>query len=127
LIPPPPLHTWIENVESALVDFSLMPEHIITVIREACQEAYIKSSNTNGVTGGNDTGDYFGGGVAIWGDTLAVGAVEESSAANGVNNSSPGQSDNIALKSGAVYIFRAAGMDEKSFEKKMVPKNAFYR
>jgi trimeric autotransporter adhesin len=40
--------------------------------------------------------------VALSGDTLAVGAMGESSTAQGVNGN---QADNGALDSGAVYIF----------------------
>ena len=60
------------------------------------QLAYIKASNT-GAT------DWFGNSVAISGDTLAVGAVRESSNATGINGN---QADNSASYSGAVYIFR---------------------
>jgi trimeric autotransporter adhesin len=59
------------------------------------QEAYIKASNT-----GAD--DYFGYSVALSGDTLAVGAPYEDSAAQGVGGD---QTDNTASDSGAVYIF----------------------
>jgi trimeric autotransporter adhesin len=59
------------------------------------QEAYIKASNT----GANDL---FGVSVALDGDTLAVGAMGEASAATGVNGN---QADNSAPESGAVYIF----------------------
>lgn len=51
------------------------------------QEAYLKASNT----GANDG---FGHSVAISGDTIAVSAANEDSAATGVNGSSPGQDDN---------------------------------
>jgi hypothetical protein len=50
-----------------------------------------------------DANDYFGVSVALWGDTLAVGAVGEDSAATGVNGE---QDNNDAPDSGAVYIFR---------------------
>jgi hypothetical protein len=59
------------------------------------QQAYLKASNT-------ETEDGFGGGVAIYGDTLAVGAPGEDSAASGVNDS---QSNNSLFASGAVYVF----------------------
>ena len=62
------------------------------------QEAYIKASNT-------DVMDQFGQSVALSGDgnTLAVGAVGEGSAATGVNGN---QADNSASVAGAVYVFR---------------------
>jgi hypothetical protein len=61
---------------------------------------YFKASNT----GVNDS---FGWSVALSGDgnTLAVGAVWEASAATGINNVSPGQSDNTTTKAGAVYVY----------------------
>jgi hypothetical protein len=61
------------------------------------QQAYIKASNTN-------AGDDFGGSVALSsdGNTLAVGAPFEASAATGVSGT---QSDNTAAKAGAVYVF----------------------
>lgn len=65
---------------------------------------YLKASNTG-------AGDYFGGSVALSadGNTLAVGASFESSAATGINNSVLGQSDNSANNSGAVYVFTHSG------------------
>jgi cysteine-rich repeat protein len=63
------------------------------------QEAYVKASNT-------DTGDFFGYSVALSGDTLAVGAHDEASAAQGVGGN---QTDNGAVASGAGYVFRRTG------------------
>jgi len=61
------------------------------------QEAYIKASNTDAI-------DEFGGSVALSGDgnTLAVGAEFEDSAATGVNGD---QTDNNAPNAGAVYVY----------------------
>ena len=59
------------------------------------QAAYIKASNTA-------KDDSFGRGVALSGDTLAVTAILEDSAATGVNSN---QDDNNAMDSGAVYVF----------------------
>ena len=59
------------------------------------QQAYLKASNT-GVS------DFFGGSVAVSGDTVVVGADGESSNATGVNGN---QSDNSAPYSGAAYVF----------------------
>jgi len=66
------------------------------------QQAYIKASNT-------DDSDQFGAPVVLSGDTLAVGALEESSAATGINGD---QSDNSAPVAGAVYVYTrdAAGV-----------------
>ena len=59
------------------------------------QSAYLKASNTNAQ-------DQFGGSVALSGSTLAVGAIEEDSAATGIN----GKQDNgVGTRdSGAVYV-----------------------
>ena len=58
------------------------------------QQAYVKASNT-----GSD--DRFGLGVALSGDTLAVGADVEDSNGTGVNGGA--QADNTIVNSGAVY------------------------
>jgi hypothetical protein len=63
------------------------------------QEAYLKASNTG-------AGDQFGVGVALSGDTLAVGARVEDSAAQGVGGD---QANNGAIDSGAVYLFHRTG------------------
>src|SRR5690606_35615834 len=59
-------------------------------------EAYIKASNTG-------EGDQFGYSVSLSGDTIAVGAYGEASAATGVNGD---QGDNSAGSRGAVYVFK---------------------
>jgi hypothetical protein len=59
------------------------------------QQAYLKASNT-------DASDQFGFSVALAGDTLAVGAVDESSNATGVDGD---QTDNSVPNAGAVYVF----------------------
>ena len=59
------------------------------------QQAYLKASNTGG-------DDYFGGEVAISGDTLVVSAPFESSGATGVDGN---QADNGAFAAGAAYVF----------------------
>jgi hypothetical protein len=60
------------------------------------QQAYLKSSNTTA------TNDQFGWSVAVAGETVVVGAPQESSAATGVN----GAQGNInAANSGAAYVF----------------------
>jgi Cadherin-like beta sandwich domain/FG-GAP repeat len=65
------------------------------------QQAYVKASNT-------DAGDRFGFSVALSGDTLAVGAPYEDSAATGVNGN---EADDTVAQSGAVYVFtRNAGV-----------------
>ena len=68
------------------------------------QQAYLKASNTGGIDQFGLGGDQFGYSVALSGDTLAVGARNEASAATGVNGN---QADNSAPTSGAVYVYRA--------------------
>jgi hypothetical protein len=63
------------------------------------QQAYLKASNTG-------ASDLFGNSVAISGDTVAVGAHTEDSAATGVNGN---QADNSAFASGAAYVFVRSG------------------
>ncbi|MEO8846509.1 MAG: integrin [Kofleriaceae bacterium] len=65
------------------------------------QQAYVKASNT-------DAGDNFGVAIAIStdGNTLAVSAYMEASAAIGVDGV---QTDNTKAASGAVYVFTRAG------------------
>src|SRR6185436_5843616 len=64
------------------------------------QQAYLKASNT----GAND---FFGGTVAMSGDTVVVGAYGEDSSATGVNGN---QGDNSMPSSGAVYVFARNGV-----------------
>jgi len=63
------------------------------------QQAYLKASNT-------DAGDFFGGSVAVSGDTVVVGANSEASNATGVNGT---QSDNSLPGAGAAYVFVREG------------------
>jgi hypothetical protein len=74
------------------------------------QQAYLKASNTGRKGAGDDVeGDQFGFSLALSGDgnTLAVGAIGEDSAARGIDGD---QADDTAVSSGAVYVFtRAAG------------------
>lgn len=66
------------------------------------QEAYLKASNTG-------AGDQFGWSVAISGDTLAVGAPLEDSAARTINGGVSDESDNGASNAGAAYVFVRSG------------------
>jgi hypothetical protein len=65
------------------------------------QQAYVKASNT-------EAGDAFGLSIALSadGNTLAVGAYAEDSAATGIDGD---QTDNSAESAGAVYIFTRSG------------------
>jgi hypothetical protein len=68
------------------------------------QQAYVKASNTAGA----DVGDQFGYAVSLSGDgnTLAVSATSEPSAATGINGN---QADTSAPDAGAVYVFTRSG------------------
>ena len=68
------------------------------------QQAYLKASNTN-------SGDQFGEGVAISGNTIVVGAPSERSQATGVNGN---QNDNSGFFSGAAYVFVRDGTGDWS-------------
>ncbi len=63
------------------------------------QEAYLKASNA-------EAGDNFGYSVAIFGDTIVVGAYGEDSASPIVNGD---QNDNSTPSSGAAYVFVRSG------------------
>jgi hypothetical protein len=60
------------------------------------QVAYVKATNT-------DQLDHFGGSVALYGTTLAVGAADEDSNAKGIGGD---QLNNAAFGSGAAYLFQ---------------------
>jgi hypothetical protein len=96
------------------------PSTASSATAQITQSAYLKSSNT-------DAGDHFGcGGVldghagfgaAISGDgnTIAIGAPHESSAARGINGN---QKDNSASEAGAVYVFtRGAKWSQQAYVK----------
>jgi hypothetical protein len=63
------------------------------------QQAYLKASNPG-------AGDQFGCSVAVWGDTLVVGAYQEDSSSIGVNGN---QNNEGAVNSGAAYVFVRSG------------------
>jgi len=63
------------------------------------QQAYLKASNA-------EAGDLFGRSVAVHGDSAAVSAEREASAATGIDGD---QSDNSASGAGAVYVFTRDG------------------
>ena len=65
------------------------------------QQAYLKASNTGAFDG-------FGSSVSVFGDTLVVGAVGESSNTTGINGN---QANNSAGSSGAAYVFTRSGTD----------------
>jgi hypothetical protein len=61
-------------------------------------EAYLKASNTG-------VNDHFGGAVAVAGDVIAIGALDEDSGTDGVNTT-PNEAEQDA---GAVYVYRWSG------------------
>ncbi|MCB1207897.1 MAG: PKD domain-containing protein [Verrucomicrobiales bacterium] len=63
------------------------------------QQALIKQAQPG-------AGDHFGAAIALFGDTLVVGAPDEDSAATDVGGD---ESDNAATNSGAVYVFTRSG------------------
>jgi hypothetical protein len=75
---------------------------------QLAHEAYVKASNTDAMQIGG-SGDGFGisVGLSTDGRTMAIGAWGEDSAAVGVNGD---QTDNSALRSGAVYVFDGDGL-----------------
>ncbi len=66
------------------------------------QEAYIKASNA-------EAWDSFGFSVAIHGNTIAIGAIGESSNQTTITNGSTSSADNSAPFAGAVYVYRRTG------------------
>lgn len=66
------------------------------------QESYIKAVN-------NDAYDKFGASVAVYGDTIVVGAPEEDSNETSIANGASASSDNDSSKSGAVYVYSRSG------------------
>ena len=65
-------------------------------------EAYIKAPNA-------DINDYFGGGLALNGSTLVVGAAGESSSQTTITNGATASTDNSAASAGAAYVFLRSG------------------
>ena len=92
------LPAGISTITVAVTEPAGTTTYTITV-HQLAQEAYVKASNTG-------AGDYFGYSVALSGDTLAVGALNEDSAATGIGGN---QADNSAGDSGAVYVFTRSG------------------
>ena len=63
------------------------------------QQEYLKASNT-------DSTDFFGEAVALYGNTILIGAPSEDSNAVGVDGN---QADNSVFSSGATYLFTRSG------------------
>ncbi|MEE9412513.1 MAG: FG-GAP repeat protein, partial [Methylococcales bacterium] len=89
-----------DNILSLIVEDG-DAQYPLTIDPSFQQQTYLKASNADG-------GDYFGGSMAIDGNTLVIGAIGEASSASTVNGD---QSDNSAIFSGAAYVFiRRAGV-----------------
>src|SRR5690349_7619479 len=67
-------------------------------------EAYLKASNTGNA-------DFFGGNVAISGNTIAVAANGEDSIATGINSDQSNNTLGTIFSNGAVYIFIKNGLN----------------
>jgi FG-GAP repeat len=89
----------VSAIHAAVADESLAPRK--RAFGPLTQRAYLKASNTG-------TGDLFGSSVALSADgsTLAVGALDEDSAATGAGGD---QADNSVGSAGAVYVFTRRG------------------
>jgi hypothetical protein len=98
--------TTITNGTTASSDYSPHSIGAVYVYRRTGvqwgQEAYVKAANA-------EVGDKFGTGVALSGDILAVGAIEEDSNQTVISNDSTASTDNNAAAAGAVYIYRRTG------------------
>lgn len=68
------------------------------------QQAVLKASNA-------DAGDLFGSSVAVFDDTIVVGAPHEGGASRGVNPGSAAEASNAAPTAGAAYVFLRTGVD----------------
>ena len=97
------LRRWVTGINGDQADNTARSAGAVYVfVRQGStwtQQAYLKASNA----GANDL---FGGSVALSGDTLAVGAYGEASAATAVNGN---QADNTTVSAGAVYVFVRQG------------------
>ena len=70
------------------------------------QDAYLKAPNA----GANDQ---FGSSVAVSGETVVIGAIFESSNSTGINGNA---NNDLALNSGATYIFTGGGLPDIAIE-----------
>ena len=98
-----PMNVGTDTIEVKITkDHGLLSRtYNINVSRNTwAQQAYVKASNT-----GNN--DFFGSSVAIYDDTMVVGALREDSDGTGVvlGSGFPGNNNNAADGSGAAYVF----------------------
>ncbi len=105
--------TTITNGSSASSEDILGDAGAVYVYRRSgnswLQEAYVKAANAGGYLSPTILGDYFGFSVSISGDTLAVGAHQESSNQRTITNGQTASFDNSSTNAGAVYIYRNLG------------------
>ena len=98
--------TTITNGTSASADNSLIDSGAVYVFKRTgttwAQEAYIKAPNPAG-------NNKFGWSVSVDGDTIAVGAIGESSNQTTITNGTTASSDTSSTSSGAVYVFKRTG------------------
>jgi hypothetical protein len=97
--------TTITNGSTASSDNSLIDSGAAYVFKRTgsnwAQEAYLKAPNVH-------AHDWFGG-ASISGDTIVVGASNESSNQTTITNGSTASSDTSAPSSGAAYVFKRTG------------------
>ena len=86
---------FVAGTEDLIVSVAESTARYPITVDPIAQQAYVKASNT-------DAGDLFGSSIAIFGDTVVVGAPNENSAATGINGN---QSNNSAGNAGAAYVF----------------------
>ncbi|MDV6235939.1 FG-GAP repeat protein [Leptospira ellisii] len=98
--------TMITNGNTASADNTSPASGAVYVFRRTGttwrQEAYLKASNA-------EASDYFGYSLAISGNTIAVGAMGESSNQNTITNGGIASADNTNASSGAVYVYQRTG------------------
>ncbi|MCB1091602.1 MAG: FG-GAP repeat protein, partial [Verrucomicrobiae bacterium] len=87
------------NDEAFAVEADVRGARYPVTIDPIAQQAFLKASNTG-------SSDHFGYSVAVFGDTLVVGAPGEASPATGVNGDGSG---NGLTESGAAYVFVRSG------------------
>ncbi|MGE3609640.1 MAG: fibronectin type III domain-containing protein [Bacteriovoracaceae bacterium] len=98
--------TTITNGTTASSDNSKADSGAVFVYKRSgtswAQEAYIKPPNP-------DTTDLFGSGLAISGDTIAVGTRREDSNQTTITNGTTASADNSKTDSGSVHVYKRTG------------------
>jgi hypothetical protein len=100
--------TTITNGTTASADDSLADAGAAYVFKRTgtawAQQAYLKAPNAG-------AGDLFGFSVAISGDTVVVGAVDEASNQTTITNGATASADDSAASAGAAYVFKRSGVN----------------